>query len=93
MDASAWPALPPDAPVALLLFYRAHLQAGNTAAFDQMMATLAAHGLRPLAIAVDSLKNPASLAQVQRTAAEQRVDIVLNATAFALSQPAATTTG
>ncbi|MFM2404229.1 MAG: cobaltochelatase, CobN subunit [Pseudomonadota bacterium] len=92
MDASAWPALPPDAPVALLLFYRAHLQAGNTAAFDQMMATLAAHGLRPLAIAVDSLKNPASLAQVQRTAAEQRVDIVLNATAFALSQPAATTT-
>lgn len=86
-DTAAWPALPADAPTALLLFYRAHLQAGNTAVFDAVLAALATQGLRPLAIAVDSLKNPHSLAFVQHTAAAQRVDVVLNATAFALAAP------
>jgi cobaltochelatase CobN len=86
-DADAWPAQPVGAPVALLLFYRAHVQAGNTAVFDALLAALAAQGLEPLAVAVDSLKNPQSLALVQHTAAQQRVDVVLNATAFALAAP------
>ena len=86
-NAAAWPARPADAPVALLVFYRAHLQSGNTAVFDAMLAALAAAGLEPLALAVDSLKNPASLALLQQVAAQRGVNIVLNAIAFALSSP------
>jgi cobaltochelatase CobN len=75
----------PGAPVALLLFYRAHLQAGNTAVFDAMLDALAAAGLNTLALAVDSLKNADSHAAVQALAAEHRVAIVLNATNFAVA--------
>ncbi len=73
------------APVALLLFYRAHLQAGNTAVFDAMLVALADVGLNALALAVDSLKNPDSHAAVQALAAEHRVAVVLNATNFAVA--------
>ena len=73
-----------QAPVALLLFYRAHAQSGNTAVFDAQMAALHAAGVNPLALALDSLKSPASLATVQALAAEHAVDVVLNATSFAV---------
>ncbi|WP_066270168.1 cobaltochelatase subunit CobN [Hydrogenophaga palleronii] len=73
------------APVALLVFYRAHLQAGNTAVFDAVLAALADEGLNGLAVAVDSLKNPASLARLQSMAQEHRVAVVLNATSFAVA--------
>ena len=75
----------PGAPVALLLFYRAHLLAGNTAVFDTMLDALAAAGLNAVALAVDSLKNPASHAEVQTLVAEHAVAIVLNATNFAVA--------
>jgi cobaltochelatase CobN len=75
----------PAAPVALLVFYRAHLQSGNTAVFDALMQALHTRGLNPLAVAVDSLKAPATLAAVQALAAEHRVDVVLNATSFAVA--------
>ncbi|MEO6273275.1 MAG: cobaltochelatase subunit CobN [Rhodoferax sp.] len=73
-----------DAPVALLVFYKAHLQAGNTAAFDAVLAALAGEGLNTLAVALDSLKNPGSMALLQSLAHEHRVDVVLNATSFAV---------
>ncbi|WP_416221416.1 cobaltochelatase subunit CobN [Rhodoferax sp.] len=73
------------APVVLLAYYRAHWQAGNTAVFDAMQIALSAEGLNSLAVAVDSLKNPASLALLQSLATEHRVGVVLNATSFALS--------
>ena len=73
------------APVALLVFYRAHLQAGNTAVFDAVLAALADKGLNAIAVAVDSLKNPASLAMLQTLAAERGVGVVLNATSFAVA--------
>jgi cobaltochelatase CobN len=73
------------APVAALVFYRAHLQAGNLAAFDALIAQLTAAGMNPLPISISSLKEDASRAAVetllQRTAAE----IVLNTTGFAIS--------
>jgi cobaltochelatase CobN len=75
----------PGAPVALLVFYRAHLQAGNTAVFDAMLNALAEAGVNGLALAVDSLKNPTSHAMLQALAAEHRVAIVLNATSFSLA--------
>ncbi len=73
------------APVALLVFYRAHLQAGNTAVFDAMLAALHDQGLNTVAVAVDSLKNPTSLALLQSLAAEHGVGVVLNATSFAIT--------
>jgi cobaltochelatase CobN len=73
------------APVALLVFYRAHLQAGNTAVFDAVLAALVDVGLNALAVAVDSLKNPASLATLQAMAAGHGVGVVLNATSFAIA--------
>ncbi len=80
----ACPPVAPDAPLALLLFYRAHAQSGNTAVFDALLAALAAQGLRAQALAIDSLKTPPTLAAVQALAAEQGVDLVLNATSFAI---------
>jgi cobaltochelatase CobN len=73
------------APVALLVFYRAHLLAGNTAVFDAMLASLHAAGLNPLALAVDSLKTPSSLAAFQALAREHGAAVVLNATSFAVA--------
>jgi len=73
------------APAALLVFYRAHLQAGNTAVFDAMLAALNAEGLNTVSVAVDSLKNPASLAVLQSLAAKHQVSVVLNATSFAIT--------
>ncbi len=88
-DAASWPAVPATAAAALLVFYRAHLQAGNTAVFDAQMAALAQAGLRPFAMAVDTLKNSESLARVRALADATSADIVLNATAFALATPGA----
>jgi cobaltochelatase CobN len=73
------------APVAALLFYRAHLQAGNLAAFDALIAKLAARGLSPLPIAVASLKEPACRAVVQDLLLRAGAEIVLNTTGFAIS--------
>lgn len=73
------------APAALLVFYRAHLQAGNIAVFDAMLAALSNVGLNTVAVAVDSLKNPASLALLQSLATQHDVGVVLNATSFAVS--------
>jgi cobaltochelatase CobN len=75
----------PDAPVALLVYYRAHWQAGNTAAFEALQLALSAQGLNSLAVAVDSLKNPASLALLQSLAQQHSLGVVLNATSFAVS--------
>lgn len=88
LTAPHWPerALPhlPGAPTALLLFYRAHALSGNTAVFDAIMAALHARGINPLALAVDSLKSPSSLQTVQTLARQHAVDVVLNATSFAV---------
>ncbi len=72
-------------PAALLVFYRAHVQAGNTAVFDAMLAALHGAGMNAVAVAVDSLKNPASLALLRSMAAEHNVGVVLNATSFAIT--------
>src|SRR3990167_1585586 len=82
LGAQAWQ---DDAPVALLVFYRAHVQAGNTAVFDAMRAALHGQGLNTVAVAVDSLKNPTSLALLQSLAAQHGVGVVLNATSFAIT--------
>ncbi|XAH21164.1 cobaltochelatase subunit CobN [Xylophilus sp. GW821-FHT01B05] len=71
------------APVVALVFYRSHLQSGNTAAFDAMAAALSAQGLNPLPVALDSLKDQLCLATLRELCSANAVQLVLNTTAFA----------
>lgn len=72
----------PGAPVVALVFYRAHLLSGNTAAFDAMALALREQGLNPLPVALDSLKDALCLSTFQQLCAENDVQLVLNTTAF-----------
>jgi cobaltochelatase CobN len=72
-----------DAPVAAILFYRAHLQSGNTTVFDALIDALEAEGLNPLPIALSSLKDPLSREVVQQLCSDNEAAIVLNTTSFA----------
>ncbi|HEX3382130.1 MAG TPA: cobaltochelatase subunit CobN, partial [Paraburkholderia sp.] len=75
----------PDAPVVAILFYKAHLQAANTAVFDALIDALEAQGLNPLPLAITSLKDAMSRDVVQSLCAQHGVALVLNTTAFAAS--------
>ncbi|HZT52559.1 MAG TPA: cobaltochelatase subunit CobN, partial [Stellaceae bacterium] len=79
-----------DAPVALVLFYRALVQAANTGPVAALVAALAARGLNPLPLFVASLKDPQSAAIVASMLAEAPPDIILNATGFAVGTPGET---
>ena len=76
-------------PVAPVVFYRALVQAANTAPVDALIAALAEHGLDPLPLYVGSLKDPVSGAFVAETLAAAPPAVVLNATGFAVSTPGA----
>ncbi|MDE2052636.1 MAG: cobaltochelatase subunit CobN, partial [Gammaproteobacteria bacterium] len=73
----------PGAPVVALVFYRAHLAAGNTAVFDELIASLERRGLNPLPIALGSLKDPLALQVLQQLCAGHDAALILNTTAFA----------
>ena len=75
----------PDAPVAALVFYRALVLAANTAPVDALIEALQARGLNPLPVFVSSLKDAESAAILDSVFGEAPPDIVLNATAFAVS--------
>ena len=77
------------APVAALLFYRTQVQAANTGFIDVFCQRLQAQGLNPLPIAVASLKEVACLAQVEDWLDEANARLIINTTAFALSNPEA----
>jgi len=78
-----------DAPVAALLFYRTQVQAANTGFIDVFCQRLQAQGLNPLPIAVASLKEAACLAQVEDWLDQADARLIINTTAFALSNPEA----
>ncbi|MCC8397541.1 cobaltochelatase subunit CobN [Paraburkholderia sp. MMS20-SJTR3] len=73
------------APVVAILFYKAHLQAANTAVFDALIDALEAQGLNPLPLAITSLKDAVSREVVQSLCEQHRAALVLNTTAFAAS--------
>lgn len=75
----------PGASVVALLFYKAHLQAANTAAFDALIEALIERGMNPLPLAITSLKDALSRDVLAQLAAEHDVALVLNTTAFAAS--------
>lgn len=73
------------APVVALLFYRSHLQAGNTDVFDAVAEALLDAGLCPLPLAVSSLKEPICREVLQRLCDDNAVALVLNTTAFSVA--------
>ncbi|XOZ34815.1 cobaltochelatase subunit CobN [Halomonadaceae bacterium KBTZ08] len=73
-----------DQPVALMLFYRSHLQAANMTMFDGLIEVLAENGLNPLPVAVASPKEPACLATVNELVEAADARVLLNTTGFAM---------
>ncbi|MDB6060128.1 MAG: CobN component of cobalt chelatase involved in biosynthesis [Verrucomicrobiaceae bacterium] len=68
-----------------IIFYRAHLQAGNTLVFDALCTELQKQYLNPLPIALTSLKDPLCMQTLQQLCADHAVALVLNTTAFCVA--------
>ena len=69
--------------VVAVIFYRALLLAGDTAAIDALCAALAARGLAPAALMVTSLKEADAAAFVRDALARLRPGAIVTTTAFA----------
>lgn len=75
-------AINPDYQTALLLFYRSHLQAGNTQAFDDFIDILKKNRLNVLAIATSSLKNDECLSVINDLSQRANCSVIINTTSF-----------
>ncbi len=78
-----------DLGVAPIVFYRALVQAANTAPVDALIDALAREGLNALPIYVASLKDPVSAATMSELLDAAAPAVVLNATGFAVATPGA----
>ncbi len=78
--------LGPDLPIAPIVFYRAYVQSGLTAAIDALAGELQRSGINPLPIFVTSLKDRESEAFLEAAFAALPPDIILNTTAFSVSR-------
>lgn len=76
-----WPELD-GRPVALIIFYRAHLLAADIAPILDLTAALEAEGMMAVALAVTSLKDPAVAPVLAEAISKLKPAIILNATAF-----------
>lgn len=72
----------PDAPGVAVLFYRSHLQAGNTRVFQHLCERLLQQGLNPLPLALLSLKDELCVSTLQHLCRDSNVRLILNTTAF-----------
>jgi cobaltochelatase CobN len=69
-------------PSALVVFYRANLMAGDVAPISALLEALDREGLAPMAVAVNSLKDPAIEADLAHLVRVRKPAIILNTTAF-----------
>ena len=76
-----------DAPVAAIVFYRAHLQSGNLKPILQLIKALEAEELSPLPLFISSLKDPLSDKILQQIFADAPPQVILNTTGFSASTP------
>lgn len=74
-------------PIAAIVFYRALVQAGNTAVVDNLIAATIEAGLNPLPIFTQSLKDPIAAAVLEELMGAATPSVVLNATGFSVSAP------
>lgn len=77
----------PGAPVAAIVFYRALMQAGDLAPVDALIDACQKAGLNPLPIFGASLKEAESGGIVANLLQAASVDVILNLTSFAVSDP------
>lgn len=76
----------PGAPVAAVVFYRAHYQAGDLAAVDALVEALGARHLDAHAFYVSSLKDAAAAAFLAAELAANPPDVAINLTGFAVGE-------
>ena len=74
---------------AAIVFYRALMAAGDLDVIDALIAQAQAQGLNPVPIYVSSLKDPACADIISHILRQAHVDVILNLTAFAVSDPTA----
>ena len=77
------------APVAAIVFYRALVQAADTAVIDDTIEALRKVGLNALPIHAASLKDPVAAAMIRTLFETAPPDVILNATGFAIASPGA----
>src|SRR5229473_3572515 len=77
--------VPPGRPVVPIIFYRALLLAGDTAAIDALCEALSARDLAPAPLAITSLKEAAAAAFVRDALVRLRPAVIITTTAFAAS--------
>jgi cobaltochelatase CobN len=84
-SAGFWPSEPAsdDRPNAIVIFYRALVAGGDTAAIDALRVALEARGLNAVCLYVTSLKDERSAAFLRAALAAHPPEIIINATAFA----------
>jgi cobaltochelatase CobN len=74
--------------LAVLVFYRSHLLAGDIASFAALAEALAARGMAMRAVYVSSLKDPEAAAFIEACLRDWRPAVVLNATLFSARRDA-----
>ncbi|MFB9172911.1 cobaltochelatase subunit CobN [Roseibium salinum] len=79
----------PARPVAAITFYRALVQGAQTAPVDALVKALDEAGVNALPVFVSSLKEAESIAVLESLFDGARPDVILNATAFAVSKAGA----
>lgn len=84
-SAGFWPQAPAEdaRPNAVIIFYRALVAGGDTAAIAALRDALDARGLNPVCLYVTSLKDERSAAFLRAALAAFPPDVIVNATAFA----------
>ncbi|MFY0680787.1 MAG: cobaltochelatase subunit CobN [Thalassovita sp.] len=75
------------APVVPITFYRALVQGAGLNPINRLVKSLLRHGLNPLPVFVASLKDPVSVATLDRLFDASKPAVILNATAFAVASP------
>lgn len=81
-----------DAPVGVIVFYRALLQGNSLAPVDALIEALSNQGMNPLPVFVSSLKEDVSIATIRQIFAVAKPAVILNCTGFAVSTPGQTRT-
>ncbi|WP_417693086.1 cobaltochelatase subunit CobN [Roseibium sp.] len=81
---ASWPAV--DRPVAALVFYRALVQGAQTEPVEALVQALDQAGVNAVPLYVSSLKEAESIAVLESLLEGAQPDVVLNATAFAVSK-------
>jgi cobaltochelatase CobN len=80
--------LAPDRPVVAIIFYRALLLAGDTAAIDALCEALSARGISPAPLVVPSLKEASAAAFVRAAFERLFPSVIITTTAFAIAADA-----